>query len=192
MYNSLLKTGKIHLFLSDTGIKQDLTKNRKLKKSLESTLSVTEQLFAGRISSEIKVKNQIELSLTLCGNKKMQTLNYQHRGKDKTTDVLSFPMFDSMRGKGQQSLMNLLETVNLGDIVISKEMAQKQGKEFSITFEQEIIHLFTHGLLHLLGFDHEVSAKEERTMEELEQKIVQKVYKNLGLKGIVERHGRVH
>jgi probable rRNA maturation factor len=69
--------------------------------------------------------------------------------------------------------------MDLGDLVICKEKALSQAREFEITYEQEVVHLAVHGFLHLIGFDHEVSPKEEKIMEAHENELVGQVYKVL-------------
>jgi probable rRNA maturation factor len=95
-----------------------------------------------------------ECELILTDNPTIQELNKTHRNIDKSTDVLSFPLeFD-------------LPHMPLGSIVISVDYAQEKAKEFNHTLEEEITLLFIHGLLHLLGFDHEVDKGEHRAKEE--------------------------
>jgi probable rRNA maturation factor len=65
--------------------------------------------------------------------------------------------------------------VNLGDIFICREVALRQSKEFNVTLEEEILHLFIHGVLHLCGFDHEISEKEEVIMCEHEDMLVKQI-----------------
>lgn len=189
MFNSVIRKGNVSLFYSDTGRVIHPKNTKKLFKNLSVTLEHVDKVQKGKISKSIKINKKIELSLTMCGNSKIKSLNNEYRNKNKITDVLSFPMYESLRNNSVNSMVSMLETVSLGDIVISKDVARKQARQFGISYEQEVIHLFVHGLLHLLGFDHEISVKEEKVMEELEQSIVKKIYKDLGLKGIVERHG---
>lgn len=102
-----------------------------------------------------------EVSFALVDNEYIHQLNKQYRDKDTPTDVLSFPMdgIDS-----QESYLVL------GDIIISLERAQEQAEEYNHSLEREIAFLTAHGMLHLLGFDHEV--EEERITMEREQDIV--------------------
>ncbi|MFV0481574.1 MAG: rRNA maturation RNase YbeY [Campylobacteraceae bacterium] len=83
----------------------------------------------------------------------MQELNKNTRKIDKTTDVLSFPLDD-------------LPFVPLGSVVINLEIAKSVASELGHTFEDEVALLFIHGILHLLGFDHEVDSGEMREKEE--------------------------
>lgn len=105
----------------------------------------------------------ISVSLLICGEKKIKELNSDHRNKDKVTDVLSFPSFENLR-KGVYKERELF----LGDLAICHQVTKRQAREFKITYFDEFIHLFFHGVLHLLGYDHEISLKEEKIMEEWE------------------------
>lgn len=99
-------------------------------------------------------------------------MNREFRGKDKTTDVLSFPSQQSVRkSKLTWAAPGVLP---LGDLVLSLPQARRQAKQFGVSLEEEVVHLFIHGYLHLLGFDHEVSAKEEQLMLKHEARILEK------------------
>ncbi len=122
----------------------------------------------------------VSLTVTLCDDEKMTELNRDYRGKDQTTDVLSFPVHDSLRlGQREESPVELRE-LNLGDIIISKEVAIKQAEEFKISYHQEVLQLFIHGILHLIGFDHEISQEEENLMFRLEDQIVGNILQKVG------------
>ena len=113
-----------------------------------------------RSFAEVKEKHA---SVAFIGNSRMKQLNEMFRGKDSTTDVLSFPHepdeFDPDKD-------------NLGDIVISVEQAQKQATENVLTLEGEIKQLILHGLLHLCGYDHETDNGEMNVRElELREKL---------------------
>jgi probable rRNA maturation factor len=91
-----------------------------------------------------------EVSVMLCDNETIKDINKEWRSLNKATDVLSFPLHEGLReGKhlvGEEFL--------LGDIIISLERAGEQALEFAHSLEREILYLFVHGLLHLLGYDH--------------------------------------
>lgn len=120
-------------------------------------------------SKEFKFRQPVELSLTLCGKDKIKTLNKKYRSKDKSTDVLSFPVHNNYK--------ILPNPVELGDIFICLPQAKSQARNFNITLREEILHLFVHGFLHLLGFDHEISRLEEKKMFNLEKKLLIKLGK---------------
>ncbi|MBK9152749.1 MAG: rRNA maturation RNase YbeY [Chloracidobacterium sp.] len=109
-------------------------------------------------------------SVALVSDRRMKELNKFFRGKDSTTDVLSFPHeadeFELPSADRQPP------TVFLGDIVISAEQAQKQAAENGLSLENEIKQLILHGLLHLCGYDHETDNGEMNTRElELREKL---------------------
>ena len=121
---------------------------------------------------------EVSLTMTLCGKTKIRSLNKQYRQKDYVTDVLSFPVYDNLRPDKKPKGKNLSQ-MDLGDLIICKEKALSQAREFEITYEQEIVHLAVHGFLHLIGFDHEISSKEEKIMEAYETELVGLIYKAL-------------
>lgn len=117
------------------------------------------------------------LSINICGDARMRTINRTHRNKDKTTDVLSFPAQETLRGKTQFAWAGP-GVLPLGDLIISLPQAQKQAKEFNVSLEEELVHLFFHGFLHLCGYDHEVSPKEEKIMESEEARLLESFARN--------------
>lgn len=94
------------------------------------------------------------LSLTLVDDAAIRELNRDHRGKDKATDVLSFSLVEN----GSASAERLL-----GDVVISIETARRQASEYDASLQDELYRLLIHGILHVLGHDHE-RADERRVM----------------------------
>jgi probable rRNA maturation factor len=97
-----------------------------------------------------------EVALVLAGDGTLHRLNRDYRGKDKPTDVLSFPG----------------EEAGLGDIVISVPTAERNARRLGRTLPQEIDVLALHGFLHVLGYDHE---KDDGTMDRLEQRLRQQL-----------------
>ena len=93
-----------------------------------------------------------DIELIITDDKSIKVLNKEYRGIDKTTDVLSFPLEN-------------IDYMPLGSIVISLETAQEVANSFKHSVHEEISLLFIHGLLHLLGFDHENDSGEMRDKE---------------------------
>ncbi|HEY3374834.1 MAG TPA: rRNA maturation RNase YbeY [Candidatus Aquicultor sp.] len=92
-----------------------------------------------------------ELSIALVDEQQMQRLNAEYRGKDTPTDVLSFAT-----GEAEETPATMPdEPYLIGDVVICPAIAAKQAAEYGQTFEQEMALLLVHGILHLLGYDHE-------------------------------------
>ena len=99
-----------------------------------------------------------EIELIVTDNKTIQKLNSEHRSKNKVTDVLSFPIDSTFEEE-------IIPGMPLGSIVISADLVKEKSTEFGHTMEDELSLLFIHGLLHLLGFDHEVDHGEMRKKE---------------------------
>jgi probable rRNA maturation factor len=104
------------------------------------------------------------LSLTVVDDAAIRELNRDHRGKDKPTDVLSFPMFEG--GDAPQAGVERM----LGDVVISIDTARRQAAEYDATLQRELYRLLIHGLLHVMGHDHE-EAGERAEMETQERRL---------------------
>jgi probable rRNA maturation factor len=107
-------------------------------------------------------QRRVELSIALVGDKEMRKLNTKYRRKNKTTDVLSFPAAERIPSGG----------VLLGDVIISVEQARRQAKERNKTVKSEMVTLLIHGLLHLLGYDHERSERQAKLMGKLERRLL--------------------
>lgn len=114
--------------------------------------------------------SHICLNLDFCSDETIQVLNAQYRGKDKVTDVLSFPVHEDLRLNVDPMVLKS-EMLLIGDIFICENVAINQAKEAKISLETEIIELFIHGVLHLLGYDHEASEDEEKIMYSIERDI---------------------
>ena len=113
-------------------------------------------------------KTQSELSILLTNDEKIRSLNCDYRGKDRPTDVLSFPQEDDMEDESGNSW--------LGDVVISVETASRQAEDHHLTLDQELMLLIIHGVLHLLGFDHEQSKKDAAFMKKTTRKLFQELF----------------
>ncbi|MBI5748927.1 MAG: rRNA maturation RNase YbeY [Nitrospinae bacterium] len=121
-----------------------------------------------------------EISILFVDDDKIQVLNRDYRGKDKPTDVLSFPQIETSRdktgkGKGrgrEKPLPSPLPIPVLGDVVISLETAKRQAKERGHPFMKEVLILMIHGILHLIGYDHEKSKKMAVEMRKKEEEIL--------------------
>ena len=131
------------------------------RRSVRAGLSVSP--FANLIDKQVSV----EIAVKLSDDAEVQGLNASYRGKDKPTNVLSFPMV-------QADLLQSLENSDdgealLGDIILARETCAREAEEKGIPLAQHATHLIAHGTLHLLGYDHENEPDAER-MEDLEVK----------------------
>lgn len=136
------------------------------------------EVFEGFLAQDLKLSLQqdqvLSLSLQIQSEEQIQQINRDFRGKDKPTDVLSFPQFENMRA-GDFDFM--VPEVELGDIIICHEVCQRQADEFSLEYIEEFYHLAVHGFLHVCGYDHELSESEQALMEGLEQKLLNQLKK---------------
>ena len=127
--------------------------NLQRKVSLDSTIFTA---FSNSLAEAVDEARDKEFAVAFISDNRMKELNSFFRGRDLTTDVLSFPHepdeFDT-------------DTSNLGDIVISVEQAARQAEENGFTLENEIKQLILHGLLHLCGYDHETDNGEMNSRE---------------------------
>jgi len=112
-----------------------------------------------------RTARQLELSVRLTGDSQVRALNAKWRGKDKPTNVLSFPQLDPDRlsnlGEGGPGLI-------LGDLVLARGVCEREAAEKRISLEDHAAHLVVHGTLHLLGYDHE----DEKSAGEMESREV--------------------
>ena len=115
-----------------------------------------------------------EISVMFVDNEEIRKLNNEHRGIDRATDVLSFPLFEYDEDGEiieEELDFNPDGEMILGDIVISLERAKEQAEEYGHSQKREIGFLFVHGLLHCFGYDH-MNDEEEKEMTALQKKIL--------------------
>ncbi|MBB5073386.1 putative rRNA maturation factor [Bartonella callosciuri] len=108
-----------------------------------------------------------EISLLFTDDKHMAQINAQWRGKNKPTNVLSFPAFPINAGDPPGPM--------LGDIIIARETVVLEAKKEGKIFQDHLTHMIVHGTLHLLGYNHETD-EEAHHMEKLEREILQKLF----------------
>lgn len=131
----------------------------KLQQAVETVLTKGAQA--------LEVGEQVEVSLVFADDEYIRELNLEYRGKDMSTDVLSFALDEGDEPK----VVGGPEEVLLGDIIISLETASRQAEEFGHSLERELAYLTVHGLLHLLGYDHG-SEPEKLRMREQEERVL--------------------
>ena len=117
------------------------------------------------------MENDVEVSVTFVDDEGIRELNNKFRKMDKPTDVLSFPLMD-YEGESDEPYFDELAH-NLGDIVISLERAMAQANEFGHSFEREVAFLTAHSMLHLLGYDHELSEEDDADMRKRQNDIME-------------------
>lgn len=109
-----------------------------------------------------------DVSLVLVGEQQMRDWNSFYRGKDSSTDVLSFAEKEAPKmfphPEGQQFL---------GEIVVCPQVVAAQAKDYNVSFDEELFRVMVHGLLHLIGFDHEKDALSAELMQKAEKRYLE-------------------
>ena len=127
-----------------------------------------EQDFTAIIEQALKtlgIEDDVEVSCVLVDDERIHEINREYRHIDRSTDVISFAMEDN----DQFYVEGMPRT--LGDIFISVDHAKKQAEEYGHSLRREMCFLFTHGILHLLGYDH-MTDEQEKEMFGLQDKIL--------------------
>ena len=141
---------------------------------MPSTAKTTIQSVLQTAAQLLDLNEQVEVSVLLVDNETIRNFNRDYRGKDSITDVLSFPLEESADDEEPVILGGPDERL-LGDIVISVEQAISQAHEYGHSLERELAFLAVHGLLHLLGHDHEKGCEAEQAMRSEEERILSRL-----------------
>jgi probable rRNA maturation factor len=120
--------------------------------------------FARKVLSRTKTDN-VHMAVILTDNEEIRKINHEFRGKNQPTDVISFAYRDEPFPVHE----GIIE--ELGDVYISLDKTAEQAEEYGIDFTDELKRLTIHGILHLLGYDHERSDEDEKEMSALEQEL---------------------
>lgn len=134
---------------------------------LENIESYVDIVLRDEYPSKKNIDKDLYLSLLLTNNENIQVVNRDYRDKDQPTDVISFAYLDL------EENFDLGPYITLGDIVISLERVEKQAKDYGHDFKREFYYVLTHGLLHLLGYDH-IEEKDKLEMRKKEEEILEK------------------
>ena len=161
---------ELNIVISDSNWERTLPDISNLCKQVFAT---TFAFMAKEESSELfATKAALNINLSLSNDKEVHRLNKEFRGMDKPTNVLSFANIDAP--DFEEELASSDDTLELGDIIIALETLEREAKEQNISLHDHLSHLLVHGLLHLLGYDHQEDDEAEH-MESLEIKILQQL-----------------
>lgn len=139
----------------------DIVINNENNYPIEASYEDTMKSIASLALKKEGLKDNYEVGLTYVSKDEIKDLNREYRDIDKVTDVLSFPLIEDF----------LSDETLLGDVVISYEVAEEQAKDYGHSLEREIMFLFTHSILHLLGYDH-IDDEDRVIMEERQREIL--------------------
>lgn len=135
-----------------------------------------------RLEAMQRLELPVSLFLTLAGPKVMRQVNREHRQVDATTDILSFPMQAFKDGKLKKALRDSDVEIQpdgsrvlfLGDLFLSPDRAVSQAEAYGHSLEREAAFLMVHGLLHLLGYDHQ-TPRQEAAMQALTESVLEPI-----------------
>ena len=148
--------------LTDINYEQ-IEKNKEYEELIQETV---EKCF----KEEKLDKTDLYLSITLSNEEHIQKINKQTRNIDKSTDVLSFPMFEKEEiPKEKTGIPDVL-----GDIIICIKIIEKKAKEYEHSIERELAYMVVHGFYHLMGYDH-IEEQDKKEMRKKEENILSKL-----------------
>lgn len=120
------------------------------------------------------IRHDVNIYITLTNNEEIHKINKEYREVDRPTDVLSFPMYEREEiADLREEKTDEIEEI-LGDIIISIPKVKEQAVEYGHSYERELAYLTTHGMLHLLGYDHMIE-EEKIVMREHEEAVLEKL-----------------
>ncbi len=143
----------------------EITLINRTNEDVEKFLSLFEKI-ASSAEKKLKLKKDKEISVTFVRSRAIHQINLEYRGIDRPTDVISFASNDYEFDFEIEE-----QSADLGDLFININYAKKQAVQYGHSYEREIAFLFTHGLLHCLGYDHMVE-EDEKVMFALQDEIL--------------------
>jgi len=153
-----------------------LIDNRQELIEVDEKLEVFVQKTVNAVLAYEENEENYEVSISFVNDEEIQDLNKEYRGIDNATDVLSFPMMEfedeDENIETGEAFEYIEEELPLGDIVISMDRAKAQAEEYGHSFERELAFLLVHGMLHLLGYDHD-EEKDEKVMLKAQEEILE-------------------
>jgi len=141
-----------------------------------TSYQINEDLLKQVVEEVLKTEHQKgEISLAFIGPARMRKLNRMYRKKNRVTDVLSFPERE-VKFK-EFAIEGIEKSPSLGEIVICLREVKKSAKRANIPFEQQLLRVLIHGVLHLIGYDHEKSKEEAEKMREKQENYLKRFLK---------------
>jgi len=132
---------------------------------------------AGQVLIEENAKPMVEVGLVITGQDKIQELNHRYLDENRPTDVLSFPMLEAKFD--EDCFVSPPDgALRIGEVIISYPQAKKQARQHSHTVKKEVAVLIVHGILHLLGYDHDTTTRK-REMRKREKDILHVIEEKL-------------
>lgn len=114
----------------------------------------------------------VEIGVTIVSDDEILELNREYREKDSVTDVLSFPQFEELEGIEEALTDENESSLLLGDVVICYDQAMRQAEEYGTGTTRELLYLFVHSVMHLMGYDHE-NEEDKKIMRTHEEAVLE-------------------
>jgi len=137
------------------------------------TTNQVDENFLKKVAEKVLAKENKKrnLSIALVGPGRIRELNKKYRGKNRATDVLAFETNSKFQIPNSK-------IKNLGEIIICLKEVKNNAKRYKSTFEKELARVLIHGVLHLLGYDHEISEEKAKKMEERQDYYLSEILKS--------------
>lgn len=167
------------MFCGKINIDLDKKINEFANKQLKENINVSD--YVKKIVELAIMEDKIEtsevcVSILSATKNQIKDINKKYRGIDKITDVLSFPIFSKEELEDIKSKEDnkRIQSIELGDIIICLDIVKVQAIEYGTGFKRELLYMITHGICHLLGYDHIVD-EDKTIMRKMEEKILSKI-----------------
>lgn len=136
---------------------------------------ITDIVYIGCKENNV-ISDNIFISITSATKEEIRKINKEYRNIDRATDVLSFPIFEKeeLEKIKLQDEEKRLKEIELGDIILCLDVIEEQAKEYETGILRETLYMITHGVCHLLGYDH-IEDNDKKEMRIMEEKILQKI-----------------
>ena len=143
---------------------KDIEENKSYEKLIEKVLTKC-------FEEEHLENSHLCITVTLTNPENIREINKEYRNIDRSTDVLSFPMFEKEELDEKIKKNDFEHEDMLGDIIISIEIVEEQAKEYGHSFERELSYMLVHGFYHLMGYDH-IKEEDKLKMRPKEEKVL--------------------
>lgn len=149
------------------------------KENIQSNINIDEyiQNIVQNIAKEEGIYiDEISVSISSATKEEIKEINNKYREIDKVTDVLSFPIFtkDELKDIIEKEEEKKIKMVELGDIIVCLDVVKVQAAQYNTGILRELLYMITHGMCHLVGYDH-IEENDKKEMRELEEKILHKL-----------------
>lgn len=134
---------------------------------------VVKQALTTCFETESLINKNVKMNVIFTNPNEIRKINKEYRNIDKTTDVLSFPMFEKDEIEQFRNKASKVPEI-LGDIIISIKQVEAQAEEYGHSFERELAYMAVHGFFHIIGYDH-IEEKDKKEMRKKEEEILSKI-----------------